>query len=111
MTESFPVLDMDLLDDITDGNVELQVEVVRVFLANAPTYLSSLRAARDASVWRDQAHKLKGAARSVGAMRLAHIAALAEESPPIGHADRTATLEELEQGLHALEEATSRLSR
>lgn len=110
MPESFPIIDKALLDDITDGNTELQIEVMRVFLANAPSYLSALRIARDATVWRDQAHKLKGAARSVGAMALAHSAALAEENPPIGHADRTAALSELEEGLKALEDAMARLS-
>ena len=71
------VLDQSHLDDFTGGDREFQKQVLGIFLENAPKYLEILCQPGNEN-WRSDAHKLKGAARSIGAWRLACEAERAE---------------------------------
>ena len=71
------VLDESHLDDFTGGDKGFQEQVLGIFLENAPTYLETLCKPGNEN-WRSDAHKLKGAARSIGAWRLACEAERAE---------------------------------
>ncbi len=71
------ILDDSHLLEFTGGDSALQAHVLGIFLDHAPTYLEVL-CRRDNENWRADAHKLKGAARSIGAWRLAVEAERAE---------------------------------
>lgn len=72
------VLDERHLREFTGGDFEFQKQVLGMFLEHAPKYLETLcRSGNDN--WRSDAHKLKGAARSIGAWRLAREAERAEQ--------------------------------
>lgn len=79
MTEAAPPLDRARLDGVTDGDTGLQREVLAIFFAQVPGYLRDIRAAREHDgQWRSAVHRLKGAARSIGALPLAQAAGEAE---------------------------------
>lgn len=72
------ILDEAHLREFTGRDSEFQAQVLQIFLDNAPGYLEVLcRPGNDN--WRTDAHKLKGAARSIGAWRLAREAERAEQ--------------------------------
>lgn len=103
------VLDEVHLREFTGGDVEFQHQVLDIFLDNAPKYLEILcRPGNDN--WRTDAHKLKGAARSIGAWRLAREAERAEQLGYPPHSDpRRARigrelLERLEQTIQRIRE-------
>ncbi len=94
MSNDDAALDRDHLDAYTDGDKSLQREVLSLFAEQAPRYIASLaRALDDDEAWRRTAHRLKGAARAVGARRLADGAAAAEVAPPTDRQDRLRALE------------------
>lgn len=72
------LLDQKHLDEFTSFDRELQGQVLSIFANNAPLYLEKL-SQPDNDNWRADAHKLKGAARSIGAWRLAVAAERAEK--------------------------------
>ena len=72
------LLDEGHLAEFTGGDPGFQTLVLKIFLDNAPTYLSVLTEPGNEN-WRTDAHKLKGAARSIGAWRLAREAERAEQ--------------------------------
>ena len=76
------VLDPTHLRGFTGGDTDLEAQVLEIFIESAPTYLVALEAA-GASEWQGCAHKLKGAARGIGAWCLAVAAERAEHD---GHA-------------------------
>ena len=83
----------------TFGNKALELEVLQLFVAQAPEYVEQLRSAATEKAWRDAAHTLKGSARAVGAMRVGDRAERAE-------ALRASTDERARiQAIAALEEA------
>jgi HPt (histidine-containing phosphotransfer) domain-containing protein len=55
----------------TFGNRALEIEVLKLFAEQAPTYLEQLGSAKTEKAWRDAAHTLKGSARAVGAFAVA----------------------------------------
>lgn len=71
------ILDGNHLQEFTGGDSALQAHVLRIFLDHAPSYLKALCQPSNDN-WRADAHKLKGAARSIGAWRLAVEAERAE---------------------------------
>ncbi|MEL6372778.1 MAG: Hpt domain-containing protein [Pseudomonadota bacterium] len=73
-----PPIDHAHLERYTLGNRALELEVLRLFIEQAPCYLSRLREADGAQSWRYAAHTLKGSARAVGAVEVAHYAQEAE---------------------------------
>ncbi|NVJ97587.1 MAG: Hpt domain-containing protein [Alphaproteobacteria bacterium] len=97
------VLDRGHLNGYTGGDRELAKQVLEIFADNAPGYLDVLSAA-DCDNWRSAAHKLKGAARGIGAWRLARAAERAELMGVAGLGDpkREAVLSELQVRLEEL---------
>lgn len=78
--ESCPV-DLAHLGKYTLGNRALDLEILGLFLAQAPETISRLQAAAGHEQWRRAAHTLKGSARGVGAWRLGDLAYAAETAP------------------------------
>lgn len=97
------VLDREHLNGYTGGDRELAKQVLQIFAENAPDYLAAL-AASDCDNWRTSAHKLKGAARGIGAWRLARAAERAELMGVAGQSDpkRAMIISELERRLNQL---------
>ena len=63
---------------MTGGDRDLAREVIGIFLDNARDYLGALDGAADLAAWQGAAHKLKGAARGLGAWRLEELCRQAE---------------------------------
>lgn len=97
------ILDDEHLSTFTGGDPGFEAQILDIFLDNAPGYLAALR---DTGVgeWKSTAHKLKGAARSIGAWRLAREAERAEHlgAPAVDDPRRATTLSELEVRLAGL---------
>ncbi|MFZ5609127.1 MAG: Hpt domain-containing protein [Pseudomonadota bacterium] len=69
------------LAGFTEGDLDLEHALLSAFCANARDYLDILMRAPAGQEWTDQAHKLKGAANSVGVWSVARWCALAEDEP------------------------------
>lgn len=97
------VLDRAHLAGFTGGDPSFEKQVLGIFMENAPSYLDILREC-DSDNWKSSAHKLKGAARSIGAWRLARAAERAERMQPPMAADakRDALFEDLQERLDSL---------
>lgn len=105
MTADTPPLDRARLDAVTDGDRDLQREVLGIFFAHVPGYVEAIRAARRHDIpWRSAVHRLKGAARSIGALPLATAAGEAELALP---RLRTVRLTDLEQEIARLAAAVA----
>ena len=83
MSVTAPVRPVDLahLSRYTGGDLELNAEVLKLFVGQAEQLIARLRIhldRADAKGWHDVTHSLKGAARGIGAFELADIAAAAE---------------------------------
>jgi HPt (histidine-containing phosphotransfer) domain-containing protein len=94
-------IDIACLNRYTGGDAALNSQILRLFdgqCSEIVDRLESLAAKPDGSQsakdWHDTAHSLKGAARGVGAVALADIAAAAEHVTP---ADSKAALEIVER--------------
>jgi len=94
------ILDNSHLSGFTGGDPDFECQVLDIFLANAPNYLEALCATNQVD-WKSTAHKLKGAARSIGAWRLARAAERAEHlgSPATGDPRRTEIIKILAERL------------
>jgi len=79
-----PILDVDHLGAAMGGDEALMKHFILRFLENAGRYVDELQARVESSsgiegkVWSGDVHRLKGAARTVGAMRLAAVCVEAE---------------------------------
>ena len=73
------ILDRDHLARYTLGDAALEAEVLDLFIGQMPTTLSLLRGSQSPRDWVCAAHSIKGAARTVGAWKLAQVAELAEQ--------------------------------
>ncbi|MEQ1649708.1 MAG: Hpt domain-containing protein [Hyphomicrobiaceae bacterium] len=71
-------VDFTYLRRFTLANRSLEREVLDLFIEHAPRYVDDLRAASTAKEWHAAAHTLKGAARGIGAWRVARVAEGAE---------------------------------
>lgn len=72
------ILDTGQLADYSGGDRELEAQILSSFLANALAYLDAIDVASGTDSWPACVHKLKGAARAVGAEHLANLAEAAE---------------------------------
>lgn len=101
------ILDESHLREFTGGDTALQAHVMQVFLGHAPGYLEIL-CEKGNENWRVDAHKLKGAARSIGAWRLAVSAERAEAlgNPAVDDPRRNKCCREL---IECLEETISHI--
>lgn len=69
-----PPVDREHLDRTTFGDVRLQTEVLRLFLKQMSDQSALLRGTDDLDVRREAAHTLVGAAKGIGAFKVAAIA-------------------------------------
>ena len=76
-TDGQPV-DLAHLGKYTLGSRALDLEILGLFLAQAPETIGRLQEAAAHEQWRRAAHTLKGSARGVGAWRLGDLAYAAE---------------------------------
>lgn len=74
------ILDRDHLARYTLGDAELEREVLQLFIGQMPQTLGHLRSSQSPKDWLQAAHSIKGAARAVGAWKLARAAETAEEN-------------------------------
>lgn len=86
-----PVFDKDHLDRMTGGSARLAGEVLRIFTEQAEMWSRLLDPKKPRTNWADAAHTIKGAAVSIGAMRLA---AACEEAETLGRGEGPVSLTE-----------------
>jgi HPt (histidine-containing phosphotransfer) domain-containing protein len=87
----------------TMGNLALEVEVLQLFIGQAPSTLREMEHAACAKSWHMAAHTLKGSAKAVGAHRIARVSEQAERTG-FDAPDREITLVVLKS---ALDEASA----
>jgi HPt (histidine-containing phosphotransfer) domain-containing protein len=78
-----PVCDEDLLNELSamDDSEEFLAEIIRLFIGQAEQLASRLpQLADDPEVLASEAHRLKGAAASVGAVLAAHVCDIVENA-------------------------------
>ncbi len=86
MSGSQCAVDLGHLARYTGGDDAINAEVLRLFDAQTSEIVGRLRAildARDTKSWKEVTHTLKGAARGIGAFKLADAAAFAEPIDPV----------------------------
>jgi HPt (histidine-containing phosphotransfer) domain-containing protein len=80
--DSEPVIDLDQLHSFTDGDPQLESELLSLFLSTAETYLAKMSEALEAGEgWSAAAHALKGGSANLGARRVTALALAAERTP------------------------------
>ena len=95
--EPEPVIDLERLYSFTDGDPQLENELLTLFLSTADIYLARMsQALGTGEPWTATAHALKGASANLGARRVMALALAAE------HTDANA--EQLEALRGAIEE-------
>lgn len=97
------ILDDAHLAAFTGGDPGFEKQILDIFVENTPDYLKALSDTTGTD-WKITAHKLKGAARSIGAWNLAREAERAEHlgAPQAGTIKRVTILTELESRLEVL---------
>lgn len=73
-------IDREHLAGYSGGDEALEAELVAFFAENALLYIEELAVSGDAEAWHAAAHKLKGAARTIGALDLGMVAEKAEKA-------------------------------
>ncbi len=71
-------IDLQHLRRYTLGDARLELEILGLFIGQAPATVDALKQAQTNKEWVTAAHTLKGSARAVGAWRLAKLAEQAE---------------------------------
>ena len=72
-------IDLAFLSAQTMGDASLEMDILNLFVGQAPEFTASVEKASGAAEVSRTAHTLKGAARSIGAFRLAELASNAEK--------------------------------
>jgi HPt (histidine-containing phosphotransfer) domain-containing protein len=101
-------LDIFHLRRFTLGDRRLELEILKLFIDQAPLTIAALQDARNDHDWLNAAHTLKGSARAVGAWRLADLAERAERLGTIS--DKAACERMLRQLEKATEEARDHIA-
>ena len=86
MSDRQSAVDLNHLARYTGGDEALNAEVLKLFEAQTSELVERLQAildSRDTKSWKDITHTLKGAARGIGAFKMADAAALAEPIDPV----------------------------
>lgn len=101
-------MDWDHLREFVSNDRDLEIEILSIFLENIPEYIKELEIS-DVMEWAATCHKLKGAARAIGAWAFAYQSELAEFSDPpeIGSQERVLLIEGLKEILKPLQQAIS----
>jgi HPt (histidine-containing phosphotransfer) domain-containing protein len=77
--DSEPVIDLAHLHSFTDGDPQLENELLSLFLSTAEVYLARMGQALEAGEpWSATAHALKGGSANLGARRVMALALAAE---------------------------------
>src|SRR5258708_26625730 len=93
------VIDLEHLARYTGGDAALNAEILRLFDSQASELVIRLRTileSRDAKSWREVTHPIKGAARGVGPIPLAHDAAPSERIGSDDHPSASPALHPLD---------------
>lgn len=85
-------IDLVHLAKLTMGDRELELEVLKMFLAQIPSYISMIKLSKSADEIYRAAHTLKGSASSIGAFQLSELAINAEKE---GAFDLAQVIEEM----------------
>lgn len=109
-------IDHDHLQRYTLGNRDLELEVLGLFVGEAPRTLANLRAAAAGEVitareWHLGSHTLKGSARAVGAWRVAQLAETAEADQCAGRSVLMAHVAALETAIEEVAAHVADLKR
>jgi HPt (histidine-containing phosphotransfer) domain-containing protein len=81
--DSDPVIDLEHLSGFTDGDQQLEDEILALFISSAEVYLARMgEALHTGQSWTRVAHALKGASANLGARRVMKLALAAEHSLP-----------------------------
>lgn len=101
-------MDWDHLREFVSNDRDLEIEILSIFLENIPCYIKELEIS-DVMEWAATCHKLKGAARAIGAWAFAYQSELAEFSDPpeIGSQERVIVMECLKGKLKILQQKIS----
>jgi HPt (histidine-containing phosphotransfer) domain-containing protein len=86
MSDRQSAVDLNHLARYTGGDEALNAEVLRLFETQTSELVERLQAilnSRDAKSWKEVTHTLKGAARGIGAFKMADAAAFAEPIDPV----------------------------
>lgn len=73
-------VDLVHLSRLTMGDRDLELEVLKMFLAQIPHYIEMMKSAKTDDEIYVASHTIKGAASNVGAFKLADLARSAEQS-------------------------------
>lgn len=104
------MIDEEALARNTFDDIALRDEVLRLFVGQSTELVGRLMAAETAADWKAQAHKLKGSALGVGAVRVAALAAEVEKTAfPAEAAARAAGVALLAEAVRATQEKIARL--
>jgi CheY-like chemotaxis protein len=80
---SVPVIDLEHFSGFSDGDLQLEAELLILFLSSAEGYLARMaEALRTGQGWTAVAHALKGSSANLGARRVMELALAAEHLPP-----------------------------
>jgi len=105
------IFDLAHLRRYTDNDFELECELLTLFRLQIRQYAERLVQVTDAEEWRIATHSIKGAARSMGAHRIAGLAEMLEASGPCGDkAEGRAMIADLVRDLEACEAAIARIA-
>ena len=104
------VFDLSHLRRYTDNDLDLERELLSLFRLQIRQYAERLGAITDPEEWRIATHSIKGAARSMGARRIAGIAEKLELAGPCGGTgEGEVKIAALIRDLEACEAAIARL--
>ena len=108
-------LNLAHLDDMTGGDNLLRADILGFFAENAKGYIGELSAlakapSSDAEAFRAMSHKLKGAARAVGAYKIADLAERCEGMGEASDASKSEVVDQLNAHLSAIEKIAAEFS-
>ena len=108
LSEASDHLNLAHLDDMTGGDNHLRADILGFFSENAGHYIAELRLLAKASppcadAFRAMAHKLKGAARAIGAYKISGLAQKCEDMSDAPNTEKQAAVLELQQMLSAID--------
>ena len=83
MPDEASPIDLAHFESFTDGDEQLERELITIYLSTATAYLAEMRDALIAGLtWDRPAHSLKGASANIGAVEVAALAKAAEHAAP-----------------------------
>ena len=92
-------VDFNYLEGFAAGDTAVVEEVLGLFREQAALWLRLLDPSAQGGAWRDAAHTIKGAARSIGAGALAEACAAAELADAAAPSDKTALLDKVRDAM------------